>query len=107
MVPLDSSPRRNLVVSICREALTIKTPSTTKASSCIVTKGGTNVKSASLSAKTTTKAIVRLVVSAIMPLNRRRVLRLELLKEVAHLLPRFDENFDQVFSNILVVVVEE
>ena len=42
-----------------------------------------------------------------MPLNRSRIIRLELLKEVWHLLLRLQKDLDKVSADVIVTVVVE
>lgn len=84
-------------------SVTTKAPSVTiKASSIFTTEAA-----ASISAKTGTETIVRFVISAVMPLNRSRIIRLELLKEVWHLLLRLQKDLDKVSADVIVTVVVE
>lgn len=60
-----------------------------------------------ISVEVASKTIVRLIVSAIAPLDGLGILRLELLKEVRNLLLRLKEDLDEVSTDVLVTVVVE
>lgn len=104
-------PGGDLVLSSTTEAAIIATKAasiSTKTSSVAAKASSiTSTEAASVSAEATTKAIVRLVISTIAPLNGLCVFRLELVKEVRDLLLGLDENLDQIFRNVFVAVIVE
>ena len=78
-VASGSLPSGNLVIRISGEALTTNETSFSRR---LTTESSISIESTSL----VTEAIVRLVVGAIVPVDRCRVLRHVLLKEIGHLL---------------------
>jgi hypothetical protein len=112
-------PRSNFVVGVGRETTVTTTVVSTKASSIGTTTEAT-VEAASITSKasistsrsivteaTTTKTVIGLIVSAIVPLNVVRVVGLELLEEVGNLLLGLNQDLAEVLSNVVVAVVEE
>lgn len=96
-------PRCDLVIS--RETTISTTKATIISREASVLSRSLTTK-ASISIKATTNAI-RLIISAIMPVNLGRVLGLELLQEVGDLLLGLNEDLAKVLTKVLVAVVVE
>ena len=68
---------------------------------------GSSVSARFSAAEAAEVASLRLLVSAVVPLNVVRILRLVLLKEIRNLLLRLEQNFDKFRSEVLIAFVVE
>jgi hypothetical protein len=104
-------PRRDLVIGVGRET-TVTTTVDMEASgitteTSVAAEASVTAKAASVITEASTKTGVRLIVGTIMPLDVVGILRLELLEELGDLLLRLNQDLAEVFSNVVVAIVEE